>query len=100
MVFAPTRDFNIGPHDPAAIPRRVDHVAPRAPDPNKRMFWRAVVVAGDRDTAQTAWHLAACTAPFEPSAHCPEGQRLLEQNGDPDGHCLVDNDCQRCALAN
>jgi len=61
--------------------------------------WRAVVHVLDRDTVQTTWHIAACTAPLEAAAHCPEGQRLLETVGDPDGHCVVDDQCCRCLLA-
>jgi len=63
------------------------------------MTWRAVVHAPDRDSVQTTWHHAGCTTPLEPAAHCPDGQRLLETVGDPDGHCVVDARCYRCLSA-
>src|SRR5205823_12949455 len=84
------------PHEPAVPPRRLDHVAPSAPSEEGRLIWRAVVRVLDRDTVQTTWHLASCSAPVEPAAHCPEGQRLLETIRDPDGHCLIGSSCGRC----
>ena len=50
----------------------------------------------DQEAVQTAWHLAGCTAPHQAEAHCPEGQRLIESVGEPDGHCLLDGRCARC----
>jgi hypothetical protein len=99
VVFASNRDSSPEAHEPAVAPRRLDHVAPPAVShQDKRLPWRAVVHV-DRDTVQTTWHLAACHAPFEPAAHCPHGQHLLETVGDPDGHCLIDGQCGRCAAA-
>jgi hypothetical protein len=59
-------------------------------------MWRAIVQVANRDTVHTTWHLAACKAPSDLASHCPEGQRLLQTNEDPDGHCLIDNECGRC----
>ena len=69
-----------------------------------RLYWRAVVngnrKSGDgRIDAGVAWHLADCPAPSSAESHCPEGQILLGTQGNPDGHCLIDGVCQRCALA-
>jgi hypothetical protein len=59
------------------------------------MRWRAIVHA-DRDHVLTAWHVAACSSPEDAAAHCVEGRRLLLDNGgDPDGHCLIDGKCAR-----
>jgi hypothetical protein len=46
-----------------------------------------------------SWHIAACSAPSDRAAHCPEGQRLFEALGDPDGHCLIEGECARCEAA-
>jgi hypothetical protein len=54
------------------------------------------VHVGDADTVRTEWHLAGCQSPAESSAHCPEGQRLMETEGQPDGHCVLDGHCGRC----
>ena len=82
------------------MPRRRDQVAPPADaQPTQRLSWRAVVHVFDRDAARTSWHMTACQTPAEPSAHCPEGQRLLELCGDADGHCLVNGHCERCHAA-
>lgn len=67
-----------------------------------RLDWRAVVLgskaAGDNHTlTHVAWHLLLCPAPSRLDSHCAEGQRLLKAQGDPDGHCLVDGICPRCA---
>ena len=100
MVFARNRDSSLESHEPAVAPRRLDHLAPpAASQQEKRLLWRAVIHSVDRETVQTTWHLAACQAPFQPAAHCPDGQRLLETIGDPDGHCLIDGQCGRCASA-
>ncbi len=69
-----------------------------------RLFWRAVVKTSKKpseaqDKAGLAWHLTSCAAPADPGAHCPEGQRLLGEQGDPDGHCLDGGSCPRCASA-
>jgi hypothetical protein len=62
----------------------------------RRLAWRAVVHTRDRENARTEWHLAACSSPASPLAHCPEGRRLLTSDGDPAGHCLVDAACGLC----
>jgi len=43
------------------------------------------------------WHLAGCTEPGNPEAHCATGQALMKDGIDPDGHCLIDDACPRCA---
>jgi hypothetical protein len=68
-----------------------------------RLRWRVVVkTPGRLDASQPArplaWHLAACVDPVLPEAHCAEGQQLLAAGGDPDGHCLLDAACPRCAV--
>ena len=45
-----------------------------------------------------AWHLVECADPVLAAAHCSEGNLLLAAGADPDGHCLVDGACPRCAL--
>lgn len=72
-----------------------------------RLHWRVVVQSAVSDGGKQApgrmvWHLAACTAPLDPDAHCDEGKRLLAEGADADGHCLVGvgPSCIRCeALA-
>ena len=98
MVFAPNREIPIELHEPAATPKRLDHVAPpnNPPDGATRLQWRAVVRMRDRESLITTWHMAGCAAASNPAAHCPEGQRLIEKLGDPDGHCLIDGKCSRC----
>ncbi len=69
-----------------------------------RLFWRAVVKTGKKssdaqDKVGLAWHMARCEAPTSSEAHCPEGQRLLTEQGDPDGHCLEGEVCPRCAAS-
>jgi hypothetical protein len=93
MVFAPTRDFSGAPtHDPAAAPKRREHLELQSERAGPRLRWRAVVHMVDRDhTVRTTWHLVGCAAPEDPSAHCPKGQQ-----DDPDGHCLIDGHCARC----
>jgi hypothetical protein len=44
-----------------------------------------------------AWHLAECKNTADAAAHCAEGQRLIAAGSDPDGHCLVEGRCPRCA---
>lgn len=69
-----------------------------------RLYWRAVV-KGDRKLgdghldAGLAWHLAHCVELSGADGHCPEGQRLLKAQGNPDGHCLNDGVCLRCQTA-
>jgi hypothetical protein len=94
MVFVPTHNDPVEPHEASAAPRRPDHAAP--PTPGKRLSWRAVVRATKDHTTLTSWHLTACSAPQDPAAHCPAGQQLIEAQQDPDGHCLVDGACGRC----
>jgi hypothetical protein len=69
----------------------------------ERLRWRVIVqTAGRLDASRAsrplAWHLVECVAPTRLDAHCPEGQRMLETGGDPDGHCLIDDVCPRCAM--
>lgn len=93
MVFAPTHDLPSEAHEPAAQPRRRDHVKPPPPAPSHRLPWRAVVRTGAKDTsAQTTWHMAGCV-----DEHCTQGQQLIASLGDPDGHCLIEGQCLRCA---
>jgi hypothetical protein len=67
----------------------------------ERLQWRVVVRPGSRvdpakATLPLTWHLVTCTDWFMADAHCDEGQRLLAQVSDPDGHCLVGGACPRC----
>jgi hypothetical protein len=69
-----------------------------------RLQWRVLVrTAGRADSSGTAaplaWHLVPCTDPLLATAHCAEGQRLLSQASDPDGHCLIEGECPRCQAA-
>jgi hypothetical protein len=41
--------------------------------------------------------MVACRAPLDPEQHCQQGRNLMESVGDPDGHCLIDGSCPRCA---
>jgi hypothetical protein len=71
----------------------------------ERLHWRALVrTSGALETARAAhglsWHLVECADPAQPEAHCPVGVDMLSTGGDPDGHCLVNGACPRCALAN
>jgi hypothetical protein len=99
MVFAPTREQSPHDHEPAAAPKRPDHVDPPAARDADHGRWRVVVHALDNGTVQTSWHLAECSAPHDPAAHCAHGRQGLESLGDPDGHCLIDGTCPRCTLA-
>jgi len=47
-----------------------------------------------------AWHLVECANPLLGAAHCEQGRLLLAAGSDPDGHCLVDDACPRCAVLN
>jgi hypothetical protein len=96
MVFAPVRDPGLFSHEAAAAPRRPDHADPPRQDAH-RGSWRAVVHSGADGLVQTSWHLASCRSPFDPEAHCDAGRHGLETAGDPDGHCLADGACARCA---
>jgi hypothetical protein len=98
MVFVPTRDQPTEPHEPGAVPRRQDHVQPPSnPPAESQLRWRAVVHAPDREAVQTTWHMVACEAPLDPEQHCEQGRELMQSVGDPDGHCLIDGNCPRCA---
>ena len=71
------------------------------PQPSARLFWKAVIRVGARFGAtregdRVEWHLSGCAAP-EGGEHCSEGQRLLDLNGQPDGHCVINGVCGRCA---
>ena len=64
---------------------------------NKRRRWRVVVATGGLDPSRSvrpmAWHLAECLG----DAHCGQGALLIAEGSDPDGHCLIDGICPRCA---
>jgi hypothetical protein len=77
-------------------------MSPSAMQP--RLRWRVIVpTAGRPDQARgvgpLAWHLAGCADPKSTRAHCAIGQRRLLAAADPDGHCLIDAACLRCADA-
>ena len=65
-----------------------------------RLYWRVYVHPVDGSTSPRAlsWHLAACSDPENPDAHCMQGRAFLAANGDPDGHCRSDGACSRCAM--
>jgi hypothetical protein len=68
----------------------------------ERLHWRALVrTTGALDTSRAShglsWHLVECADPTQPQSHCPVGADLLSTGADPDGHCLVDGTCPRCA---
>jgi hypothetical protein len=46
-----------------------------------------------------AWHLVQCTDPLLAEAHCAIGNQLMTDTFDPDGHCLTEGVCPRCAAA-
>jgi hypothetical protein len=67
-----------------------------------RLHWRVVVQTNgkldpSRPSRPLAWHLATCRAPDVVDAHCAYGRRLVSAGGDPEGHCLLDSACPRCA---
>lgn len=70
-----------------------------------RLRWRAHVrttgaLESSRVSHALSWHLVECADPIQLESHCPVGVDLLSTGADPDGHCLVDGTCPRCALAN
>jgi len=71
------------------------------PPKSARLLWRVVVgTAGldpSRPSRPLSWHLASCANPVSPEAHCEEGRRMITTMADPDGHCLVNGECPRCA---
>jgi hypothetical protein len=75
MVFAPSGDMPAEPPDAESKPIRGGVV--HAPEPGgRRLVWRAIVHARDRDSVQlTEWHLAVCSNTRDAAAHCPEGRR-------------------------
>ncbi|HYY90038.1 MAG TPA: hypothetical protein VFA49_14670 [Chloroflexota bacterium] len=101
MVLTPTgrSPENFSEPVPETAPQRGRRIVQPVPTPDTALAWRAVVHAADRDAARTAWHLASCQDTNDPGAHCPEGQRLIETSGEPDGHCLIDERCPRCEAA-
>ena len=71
----------------------------------ERLHWRAIVrtrgaLESSRTSHSLVWHLVECAEPTRLDAHCAVGVDLLTSGADPDGHCLVDGACPRCALAN
>jgi hypothetical protein len=67
-----------------------------------RLRWRVVVSTKGLDPSRPsrplAWHLSTCSDSIGFDAHCTEGRRLLTVGaGDPEGHCLLDGACPRCA---
>jgi hypothetical protein len=77
---------------------------PPLPPPPPRLRWRVVVRTGgkgkidpSRPSRPLAWHLATCADSELLDAHCDEGRRLISSGDDPDGHCLLDGVCPRCA---
>ena len=99
MVFVPTHQTPAEPHEAAATPKRPDHAHIPTSATSERHQWRAVVHSTGDVSVTTSWHLATCSAPVDPAAHCPEGQNLIAAHNDPDGHCLVDGRCARCEAA-
>ena len=86
--------------------RRERVVSPMVSGPtiSGRLRWRVVVrteghLDPSRATRPLAWHLVGCPDPARADAHCVEGCRLLSAGGDPEGHCLIDGACPRCAAA-
>jgi hypothetical protein len=70
----------------------------------ERLRWRVTVSSNGRlDPSRAvralAWHLVDCADPLRPDAHCATGQQLLADGADPDGHCLIDGACPRCAAS-
>ena len=72
----------------------------------QRLHWRALVrttgalEASRASTHALSWHLVECTDPAQLDSHCAVGADLLSTGADPDGHCLLNGTCPRCALAN
>ena len=69
----------------------------------QRLYWRVFVhtegtIDGSRSTRAPSWHLVACSDPKNPDAHCEQGRAFLQINGDPEGHCVADGECRRCAM--
>jgi hypothetical protein len=97
MVFAPKGGTPVEPPvDPLVKPRQGGVVHAPALG-NRRLVWRAIIHARDRDSVQqTEWHLAACSNVGDEAAHCPEGQHLIRTVGEPEGHCVVGRRCGRC----
>jgi len=70
----------------------------------RRFRWRAVIRSGAKldpsaGHPSVAWHLAECRAPADLEAHCETGRRLIDIDGNPDGHCLLEGECPRCTEA-
>src|SRR5262245_19540928 len=70
----------------------------------RRFRWRAVIRSGAKldpsaGHPSVAWHLAECTTPADLEAHCETGRRLIEVDGNPDGHCQLQGECPRCTEA-
>ena len=66
-----------------------------------RLRWRVLVrtdgrLDPSRPSRPLAWHLATCTDVTARDAHCAEGQRVLDEGADPDGHCMLEDVCPRC----
>ena len=74
---------------------------PRVKAAARRFRWRAVIHSGGKldpsaGHPAVAWHHAECSAPASRDAHCEVGRRLIEFDGNPDGHCQVGETCPRC----
>ena len=76
--------------------------APAQASTTPRLQWRVVVNSTAKKGVQgsmghLAWHMSACTSPDQVDSHCAVGQESLAALGNPEGHCMVDGVCLRCA---
>src|SRR5688572_23927232 len=89
----------------AAEPERMSTVFERKSSGAGRLRWRVVVrtegkLDPSRSSRPLAWHLVTCADLDLADAHCAQGQVLLTASGDPEGHCLLEGVCPRCAEPN
>ena len=107
MGFTPARTTSFDPSDAQRIldaqlsakanrGRSIVHPNANAP---RRLAWRAVVRSRDHDSLLTEWHLVGCADWTAVNAHCPEGRRLIQTIGQPEGHCMVEGRCLLCDLS-
>jgi hypothetical protein len=99
MAFVPVRGVPLEPPGDANSspkPRRRTRVTPPPATVETPLAWRAIVHVHHRDAVQTEWHLVDCPAPDSVEAHCPVGRRLIQLQGQPDGHCLKGGRCPLC----